>query len=484
MLTIVKIAVAKLLHKPYNSALSVLLFAIGVALISLIIKTETLLNNQYKNNLAGIDLVVGAKGSPLQLILSSVLHIDAPTGNIPLEEVKRVQSNPLVKNTIPIALGDSHKGFRIVGTHTDYLQLYACEFQEGNSFSEPFEAVIGANVSKKTGLKIGDTFTGVHGFLEEGHSHEDFRYTVTGVLKRSGNVTDNLILSPVESVWMVHGHNKNGGEWEHKNCDCCEHEQHDHSEHGEEEHHHHENCEHDHHEHDETYTHEDQHEHEYEGNTHEIETLEQLQNKLSQGGELSEEEAKLYMELKGQLVVKTTEASEEITALLVFYKSPQAAISLPRAINQNTTMQAASPALELNRLISMLGMGLNTLRLLAWIIIVISAINIFIYLLNIFNQSIFELALLRLAGASKLKVVALLYAQGIFLAVSGWFIGMIVSYVIWMYLPQFELGRYFDIGVFFKELILLLFCVGIGLLVALIPAIKAYKNNLHFTLSR
>jgi putative ABC transport system permease protein len=436
MLTIVKIALAKLLHKPYNSALSVLLFAIGVALISLIIKTETFLNNQYKTNMAGIDLVVGAKGSPLQLILSSVLHIDAPTGNIPLDEVKKVQKNPLVKQTIPIALGDSHKGFRIVGTQTDYLQLYSCELQEGNIFSKPLEAVIGANVTKNTGLKIGDSFTGVHGFMDEGHNHEDFRYTVTGVLKKSGNVTDNLILTPVESVWMVHssGHD------------------HDHSLH-------------------------------HEDHSHANETLEQLQHKLSHGEDLTEEEARLYNELKGELVVKNTKPSDAITALLVFYQSPQAAVSLPRAINQNTSMQAASPAIEMNRLISMLGMGLDTLRLLAWIIIFISSLNIFIYLLNIFNQSIYEIALLRLAGASRIKVVTLLYVQGIILAVSGWFTGIVVSYLIWAYLPQFELGNFFAYGVLFKELALLAFCTGIGLFAALIPAVKAYKNNIHFTLS-
>jgi putative ABC transport system permease protein len=150
MLTILKISLAKLLHKPFNSALSVILFAIGVALISLIIKAETFINNQYNNNLAGIDLVVGAKGSPLQLILSSVLHADAPTGNISLHEVEKIQHNPLVKRTIPISLGDSYKGFRIVGTNSDYLSLYSCRFYLGKEFAKPLDAVIGANVAEKT----------------------------------------------------------------------------------------------------------------------------------------------------------------------------------------------------------------------------------------------------------------------------------------------------------------------------------------------
>lgn len=475
MLTILKISLAKLLHKPFSSALSILLFAIGVGLISLIIKTETFLNRQYTTNMAGIDLVVGAKGSPLQLILSSVLHIDAPTGNISLDEVKKVQNNPLVKQTIPIALGDSHKGFRIVGTHSNYLQLYACEFSAGRAFTKPLDAVIGANVAEKTGLKIGDTFTGVHGFMEEGHRHDDFLYTVNGVLKKSGNVTNNLILTPVESIWMVHSHKHN-----HK----------ENSESGEDDYQHGEDSGHHHHEHDETGPHDNEHNEHYEHNQHHEsiahpeETLERLQYKLSHGEELTEEEAQLYRERKGELEIKNVEPSEEITALLVFYNNPQAAVILPRSINENTSMQAASPAIELNRLISLLGIGFDTLRLLAWIIIIISSLNMFVYLLNLFNQSIYEIALLRLAGASRLKVVALLYFQGIILAVSGWITGIIFSYLVWAYLPQFELGGYFDFNVFQKELILLAYCTGIGLLAAFLPAVRAYRSELHYILSR
>ncbi|NJO91682.1 MAG: hypothetical protein HC831_23990 [Chloroflexia bacterium] len=136
MITIIKLALARYIHKPMSTLLSVILFTIGVAIISLIVKSEWYLQNNYKQNLAGIDLVVGAKGSPLQLILSSVLHIDAPTGNIPLEEVRKIENNPLVKKTIPIALGDNYKGFRIVGTNTDYAELYNAQLNEGEMFSK------------------------------------------------------------------------------------------------------------------------------------------------------------------------------------------------------------------------------------------------------------------------------------------------------------------------------------------------------------
>lgn len=481
MYTILKISIAKLLHKPFSSALSVLLFAIGVTLISLIIKTETFINNQYRTNLAGIDLVVGAKGSPLQLILSSVLHVDAPTGNIALSEVEKIENNPLVKKTIPISLGDSYKGYRIVGTNIDYLKLYKCDFSSGNNFEKALDAVIGSEVAKKTGLHVGSTFAGVHGFVSGGHSHKKFKYTVTGVLNSSGNITDNLIITPTESVWLVHeqGHHEHGDEEhvdEHEHID--EHENDEGHEHREEHEHVEEHAHGEHHGHVQKTSEQGRH-----TNKHD-EVLEQIKHKISHGEELSAEEAQMYNEHKGQLVLNESEASENITALLVFFKNPMAAVILPRAINQNTNLQAASPVIEMNRLISLLGFGFDTIRLLAWIIIIISSFNIFIYLLNLFNQSIYEISLIRLAGASRLKVVAMLYFQGIILAVSGWIVGIIASVIVWQFLPQYNFNVDLDSGVIQKEIILLLYCIGIGLFVAIVPALRAYRNNIHFTLSR
>jgi len=106
-MNVVRIGIAKLFSKPAGTALSVLLFAIGVTIISLLVNFEKALKDQFYSNLAGIDLVAGAKGSPLQLILSAVFHADAPTGNISLAEADRVSRNPMVEKTIPVALGDN-----------------------------------------------------------------------------------------------------------------------------------------------------------------------------------------------------------------------------------------------------------------------------------------------------------------------------------------------------------------------------------------
>jgi putative ABC transport system permease protein len=193
--------------KPLNTVLNLLLFSTGIFMISLLLLIKTGIEDQLENNTGSVDLVVGAKGSPLQLILSSLYHVDYPTGNIKLSEAEKLNENPLIKQTIPLALGDNYQGFRIVGTNHDYAVLYKGNLSNGSLWDANFEVTIGAKVARETGLKLGDRFAGVHGFMaESGHVHEESKYVVTGVFEESGNLLDQLILTNVESVWEIHHH--------------------------------------------------------------------------------------------------------------------------------------------------------------------------------------------------------------------------------------------------------------------------------------
>jgi putative ABC transport system permease protein len=168
--------------KPLSTILNIFLFATGVAIISFLFLTTDKIESQLKNNVANIDLVVGAKGSPLQLILAGIYHIDHPTGNIQYKDALELTKNPLVKQAVPLALGDSYHGFRIVGTNQTYPDLYHGQLKEGKPWKSDFEANIGSKVAEKTGLRIGDHFAGVHGFIEEaGHAHDEHEYAVTGI---------------------------------------------------------------------------------------------------------------------------------------------------------------------------------------------------------------------------------------------------------------------------------------------------------------
>ena len=157
-MNILKLSWSNLKVKPLNTFLSLLLLTLGVALVSMLLILNKQLDEQFKRNISGIDMVVGAKGSPLQLILSSVYHIDNPTGNIPLEEAESLLKNPMVKECIPLAYGDSYKGYRIVGSNKDYVSHYGVTLEEGKFWSNEYEVTAGAVVAKNLGLKIGDTF--------------------------------------------------------------------------------------------------------------------------------------------------------------------------------------------------------------------------------------------------------------------------------------------------------------------------------------
>ncbi|MCI5054903.1 MAG: ABC transporter permease, partial [Flavobacteriales bacterium] len=109
----------------------------GIGIISLILLVNNEIEQRLQRDLSETDMVVGAKGSPLQLILSSVYHIDNPTGNIALEEANRLKKNRLIKWAIPLSFGDAYREFRIVGTNEKYLELYNAEFDQGKMWNAP-----------------------------------------------------------------------------------------------------------------------------------------------------------------------------------------------------------------------------------------------------------------------------------------------------------------------------------------------------------
>lgn len=193
-------------YKPLPTLLSVLLLALGVGLMGLVMQTSRQLEQGFRRNLRVADAVVGAKGSPLQLILSAMLHIDAPTGNIPLREARRLMRHPMVRRGIPLSYGDSYEGLRIVGTDTAYIGLYGGRLQAGALWTEPMQVVAGAEAARRSGLKPGSRFEGGHGLAEGAEAHHDQPYTVVGVLEPGGTVLDHLLLCSIESVWQVHEH--------------------------------------------------------------------------------------------------------------------------------------------------------------------------------------------------------------------------------------------------------------------------------------
>ena len=212
---LLKLAWNNIVKRPFSSGLSVLLLASSIMIIILAFLTMQQLESKFNENANKIDLVVGAKGSRLQLVLCNVFHVDNPTGNIRMKDVTFLTKHPFVKNAIPISLGDNFKSYRIVGTNQNFLQkLYEAPLKKGKLFEKPYEVVLGFNAANKMDLKLGDSFYGSHGIDASIHEHQDAKYLVVGLLDYSGEVIDNLILTPLESVWQVHSEDHQKGSFD------------------------------------------------------------------------------------------------------------------------------------------------------------------------------------------------------------------------------------------------------------------------------
>ena len=322
--------------RPLAAALNLLLLSLGLASITLVLLVNHQIQQAFARDLAGIDVVVGAKGSPLQLILSGVFQIDTPTGNVPLADVQTLQANPQVAKLIPISMGDSFKGYRIIGTTPDYLSHYAGVMASGALWQAPMQAVLGAKVARDTGLRVGDSFVGSHGLGGGGHAHGQTPYAVTGVLAPSGSVMDRLILTATESVWRVH-------------------------------------------------------------------------------------EKDTALDAADQ---KILEEEREVTLALIQYRSPLAAVTFPRFINTTTDMQAAAPAVEISRLLGLIGIGADVLRAFAGVLLLTAGVSVFIALWSAVRERRADLALLRMLGAAPRQLAALLWCEALWLALLATLLGL------------------------------------------------------------
>lgn len=196
-----------LCDRPWQFALAVTLCALGLASAISIVWLQSLLETHARRQAQGIDIVVGAQGSALQNVLAAVYYLDVPNGNIRLAEVDALRANPMVAKAIPIALGDSVAGARIVGTTPEFVAFYGATLASGELPVVPMDAAIGAAVAARTGLKVGDNFVGAHGLGDLGVDHESHPYRVSGVLNPTGRVIDQTVVTLLESVWLVHqGH--------------------------------------------------------------------------------------------------------------------------------------------------------------------------------------------------------------------------------------------------------------------------------------
>jgi putative ABC transport system permease protein len=196
-----------MVESPWHFILAIALCSLGIASAISVLWLQETLQAHAARQAKGIDLVIGAKGSGLQNTLAAVYHADVPNGNIPLATVETLAKHPMIARIEPLSLGDSVGGARIVGAKNSLYDFYDAKAAIGTLPQQPLDAVLGANAAKKLKLAIGDRFVGAHGMAEGGEAHDTHPYTVVGILAPSGRVIDELVVTPLESVWIAHeGH--------------------------------------------------------------------------------------------------------------------------------------------------------------------------------------------------------------------------------------------------------------------------------------
>jgi len=387
----IRLAWRYLWSSPLTTALNLLLLTLGLAAVTFVLRASAQVEAGLKRDLASIDLVVGAKGSPMQIMLAGVFHLDAPTGNIPLATLALLRKQPLVAQAVPLSLGDSFRGYRIAGTTPDYLELYGGKLGQGALWTKAMQAVLGAEVARSSGLKVGDRFAGSHGLAEGGGAHGDHLFEVVGVLAESGSVLDRLVLTDLASVWEVH-----------------------------EEHH---------------------------------------------TGEAHEEGA--------------DDDKREITLALVRYRSPLAAVMLPRWVNAQDGLQSAAPALETARLMRLVGAGTEVLRGFGIVLLIAAGLSVWVALLHAVRARQGDLAMLRMLGAPASRVATLIALEALLLAGLAAVLGLAAGHglvaTLQMLLAERQSLRLGALGWSEAEWLVPLMAAGLALIAAAWPAWRAYR---------
>ena len=540
-----KIALRSVQHRRLASGLTALSIGLGVALVVGVMVIHGVVSQTFRRSGEGYDLIIGAKGSRLELVLNTVYHIGKPVGTLPYDYYEEFESGRFagdVELAVPCCMGGNYKGFRVVGTTPDMFdeipfsrrqaELSVDEeqinqgnmtqeeiqeevrrrsqdrfadskslFAEGENFGwgDFYSGVIGATVARKTGLKVGDTFRPVHGFdAEQGEEHDAF--TVVGVLKPTGTANDRALFINIEGFWEIHSHghydesldvvpgeqaasSEEGNDADHAAADG------DHS-HGESDGHDHaEEADHDHdsdagHEH----AAEEAHDHGKgeEGHDHAAgEAHEHEKEGHDHDGEHSHEHA-VGEAHDGH----DHEGGRRVTAILIRTDDRRIAqaMALPKIINQEGDAQAAMPAEEVTRLLEgIVGNIQAVLMVFAVMIVVVAGIGMMVSIYNSMSERRHEIAVMRALGARRTTVMAIILLESILLSIGGGILGLVLGHsLIGLLAPQImEHTGVVVHALQFQaaELILIPGLVFMASIVGYLPAVIAYRTDVAESLS-
>lgn len=442
---LLRIARASLWNRRFSAALTVFTIAVSVALLIAVERMRSETRRSFASTISGTDLIVGARTSPVQLLLYSVFRIGDATSNIRYASYKELAALPQVKWAIPVSLGDSHRGYRVLGTtdayfaHLRYGRQQALALAEGARFAGLHEVVLGAEVARRLGYRLGDEVVVAHGGGNHDiMKHDDAPFRVVGILAPTGTPVDRTLHVSLESIEAIHADWQSGvriprraGAEAHQDSGApAEHGDHAHGE--------------------------QDHEH---GHAH-----------------ATDDDAS-----------ETTHhhpPPQTLSAVFLGLHNRAAAFGLQRQINEYTgePLLAIMPGMTLSQLWSLTGVAESALLLVAGCVVLAGLLGMLSALVTTLNERRREMAILRALGARPWQVGALLLLESGTISLAGTVLGALAVTAL---LAAFSPWLASSYGLFLQpwafsmhEAALLGLVLGGGVLAGLVPAWLAYRRSL------
>ncbi|MDW8020021.1 MAG: ABC transporter permease [Chloroherpetonaceae bacterium] len=506
-------------QRALSVTLTGLSIALGVALISATLELKRQVEESFNQSSVGYEMILGAKGSALQLVLNTVYQLGDPVGNIPYSVYQKYRNHPMVSWAIPFGLGDNYKGYRIIGTTEEiftkftYKPNQTFELAEGRAFkdSEPFAAVLGSDVARQLQLKIGDKFIATHGLqdvaAEMAIKHEHDPMTVVGILKPTYTTCDKAIYISLPTVWAIHEVEEEK-DLEVRNDEMARirkdaqteaalsaspsdaHPAHTKPT-------------------AESYPH--QHEKKATSEFQTPPSEKQPADKASSSLPRHSDETALmkHDEHEPRKSDKTHPTAEpqlseeashqaggnhiehshahqiptegDVTAVILKTKAPIFALQLYKIINSEPLAQAAIPTREIKNLFDIVGNINWAFLFITALVIAVALIGVMVAIYNSLSERRRDIAIMRALGAHRARIFAMITLEAATVSLLGALVGIVLSKVLLLGLRPFVLARtgveisapIFNSG----EIALILVVTGVGALVGILPAANAYRTD-------
>lgn len=416
------------------SSLTALSISLGVALMVTVLVINGVVTRMFSQSATGYHLIVGAKGSPMQLVLNTIYFMDRPIENLPFKYYRQLKSKSWVKHAIPFNLGDTTEDgrYRIVGTIPEYFEVEyvpgkLLQFQEGKAFSGKFDAVVGARVARAYGWKLDSQFPIAHGGnLDDVHAE---KFKVVGVLKATGSPIDRGVFINLDGFYSIEGHQKSE---------------------------------------------EDAREQEAARESGDV----VIQSKPAAGGAKAPEAAAKV----------DPDIGKEVTAILLQTKTDSLAFLFGPRINKGPIAQAANPIEQISRLLrDVVGNVRTMLVVMTALIIVVSGVGIFVSIYNSMSDRKREIAIMRALGARRSTVFSIIVAESVLLCAGGGLLGLILGHaLVFIAAPIVEAKSDMLINPWAfetQELYIFPALIVLAVVVGLVPGLSAYRADVAKGLS-